>query len=69
MYDHRSTYLCEWQDSSHFVVGLQGDHQIADPGAARWHLDGGWHCTYDAAHGKALANKYTDSKNSEFEFY
>ena len=68
LYDHRSTYFCEWLDPTHLVVGLQGNHSFPDPGALRWSLGGGWHCVYDVARDKAYTNKYTDSKNTQCEF-
>ncbi|MGB8356497.1 MAG: hypothetical protein WCD79_21540 [Chthoniobacteraceae bacterium] len=70
LYDHRSTYFCEWLDNSHFVVDLQGNHFFPDPGAKKWSLDGGWRCVYDAVRDKASTSRYTDSYNkakAEFE--
>ena len=63
-YGHRQTYLCEWLDSSRFVLGLQGN---SDFDAPKWYLDGGWHCIYDAARSNVYTDKYTDSKNAQFE--
>jgi hypothetical protein len=63
-YGHRKTYFCEWLDSSRFVVGLQGN---SDFDAPKWYLDGGWHCIYDAARRNVATDKYTDSKNAQYE--
>jgi hypothetical protein len=63
-YDHRSTYFCEWLDASHLVIGLQGDQSFDRP---KWALSGGWHCIYDAARNRAYTDKYTASKNSNYE--
>lgn len=65
LYDHSKTYFCEWLDSAHFVVGLQGDHLFPDPGSQKWSLEAGWHCVYDAASGNASTSRYTDAKNKE----
>lgn len=67
-YDHQKTYFCEWLDTAHFVVGLQGDHFFPDPGTQKWGLDGGWHCVYDIVRNKAYTSEYTDSKNEKCEF-
>lgn len=67
-YDHQRTYFCEWLDSTHFVVGLQGDHFFPDPGTQKWALGGGWHCVYDIARDKAYTSEYTDSKNVGAKF-
>lgn len=67
-YTHQRTYFCQWLDDTRFIVGLQGENFFEKEGIGRWGLDGGWHCIYDAATGKASTDAYTDSLNKDYNF-
>lgn len=67
-YTHQRTYFCQWLDDTRFIVGLQGENFFEKEGIGRWGLDGGWHCIYDAATGKASTDAYTDSLNKDYQF-